>query len=208
MKRSEALAIVGGLSKASKMPCDTYNLPAAECKVGAVLRQREGSVCHGCYAFKGRFGFDSVQRAAYRRLATLRHPDWVDAMVTLIKGQAFFRWHASGDLQDVAHFANIVRVAERCPGTMFWLPTREAAIVQAWGKAHGSLPRNLVVRVSAAMVDKAAPEIGFPTSTVRSRKASPLPGAYVCPAPTQGNACGPCRACWDPTVASVSYKKH
>ena len=208
MKRAEALAIVGGLSKASKMPCDTYNLPAAECKIGAILRQKAGSACHGCYAFKGRFGFDSVQRAAYRRLATITDPQWVEAMVTLIKGQPYFRWHASGDIQDLAHFANIVRVAERCPETKFWIPTRETPTVRQWIAAHGPLPANLTVRVSAAMVDQPAPDLGLPTSTIRSRKAAPLPGAYVCPAPTQANSCGPCRACWDPNVANVSYKKH
>ena len=34
MKTSEALKIVGGLSKPSKMPGWAYGLPAAECKTG------------------------------------------------------------------------------------------------------------------------------------------------------------------------------
>ena len=39
MKTSEALKIVGGLSKPSKMPGWAYGLPAAECKTGSKLAQ-------------------------------------------------------------------------------------------------------------------------------------------------------------------------
>ena len=48
MKTSEALKIVGGLSKPSKMPGWAYGLPAAECKTGSKLAQVPGSVCSGC----------------------------------------------------------------------------------------------------------------------------------------------------------------
>ena len=37
MKTNEALKIVGGLSKPSKMPGWAYGLPAAECKTGSKL---------------------------------------------------------------------------------------------------------------------------------------------------------------------------
>jgi len=39
------------------------------------------------------------------------------------------------------------------------------------------------------------------TSTVVTEGAT-------CPAPKQGNACGDCRACWDPKVKNVAYGKH
>ena len=57
MKTSEALKIVGGLSKPSKMPGWAYGLPAAECKTGSKLAQVPGSVCSGCYALKGCYVF-------------------------------------------------------------------------------------------------------------------------------------------------------
>jgi len=50
MKTNEALKIVGGLSKPSKMPGWAYGLPAAECKTGSKLVKIPGSVCSGCYA--------------------------------------------------------------------------------------------------------------------------------------------------------------
>jgi hypothetical protein len=37
MKTSEALKLVGGLSKPSKMPGWAYGLPAKECKTGSKL---------------------------------------------------------------------------------------------------------------------------------------------------------------------------
>ena len=38
-----------------------------------------------------------------KRLQALKDPQWVDAMVTLITGETWFRWHDSGDLQGPEH---------------------------------------------------------------------------------------------------------
>jgi hypothetical protein len=69
MKTQEALKLVGGLSKPSKMPGWAYGIPAAECKTGKKLQNVEGSTCYGCYALKGCYVFKVVQEAQYRRLA-------------------------------------------------------------------------------------------------------------------------------------------
>ena len=53
MKTNEALKLVGGLSKPSKMPGWAYGLPAKECKTGSKLVNVKGSTCEGCYALKG-----------------------------------------------------------------------------------------------------------------------------------------------------------
>jgi hypothetical protein len=50
MNTTEALKLVGGLSKPSKMPGWAYGIPAAECKTGAKLKLVPGSTCEGCYA--------------------------------------------------------------------------------------------------------------------------------------------------------------
>jgi hypothetical protein len=62
-----------------------------------------GSTCEGCYATKGCYVFPVVQAAQYRRLAAIKNPLWVEAMATLInsKKSKYFRWHDSGDVQDV-----------------------------------------------------------------------------------------------------------
>lgn len=203
LTRKEAWDLVGGLSKPSKMPGYAYGLPAKECKVGSRLVRIPGSVCHGCYALKGNYRFSNVQRAQYRRLESLRHPMWTEAMVSLLAhlDTRWFRWHDSGDIQSPSHLKNIADIAEAHPDIKFWIPTREKVFVHSHLRKHGPFPENLVVRVSATMID-GPPPLGFPqTSTVVTSDAT-------CPAPQQGGECGTCRACWDPEVANVSYKKH
>ena len=64
MNASNRKIITGGLSKPSKMPGYAYNLPATECKIGSKLVKVPGSVCHGCYALKGRYRFPNVKDAS------------------------------------------------------------------------------------------------------------------------------------------------
>ena len=111
----EAKKITGGLSRATKMPEGSYNLPASMCQTGAKLRLIPGTPCHGCYAFKFRYNFKPVKKALARRLASLGHPQWVEAMITLVKKKKHFRWHDSGDLQSVKHLINIFEVCNKTP---------------------------------------------------------------------------------------------
>jgi len=200
---ASAWKIVGGLSRPSKMPGWAYGLPAKMCRTGSKLRLVPNSVCSKCYAFKGNYAWPNVQNALQRRLDALKHPRWVEAMIHLLctLDCAHFRWHDSGDIQSPKHLENIVAVAQACPHIRFWLPTREKVFVHTHLKRHGAFPANLVVRLSAAMIDGAAPE-GYPhTSTVVTADAN-------CPASRQGGHCGTCRACWNPEVKNVSYPKH
>lgn len=203
LKVGEARTAVGGLSNCSKMPSKSYGLPAKECAVGSKLRTVKGSTCEGCYALKGMYVFKNVQAAQYRRLETITRDDWVENMVRSIHKDKLFRWHDSGDLQSLEHFEKILEVVRLTPDCQHWLPTREAAIVASY---QGEIPKNLVVRVSAAMVDGPAPKRFKNTSTVH-QNLIPI-NSHICPAPKQNNECGDCRACWDPEVRNVSYHKH
>lgn len=201
LKRAELIA--GRLGKPSKMPGYAYGIPARHCPVGAVLVKMKGSVCSGCYALKGRYVFGNVKAAQDYRFASLRHPQWIEALVFMIKQKRcdYFRWHDSGDIQGMWHLENIVEVARQCPETKFWIPTRENRVVKQYLAAHGAFPENLIVRVSGAMIDGPPPDFFANTSTVTT-------GEPTCPAYTQGGVCGSCRACWQPGVANVSYPKH
>jgi hypothetical protein len=72
--------------------------------------------------------FPVVQAAQYRRLEAIKSPLWVGAMALLInsKKSKWFRWHDSGDIQDVDHLLKIFAVCKLTPDTRHWLPTREA----------------------------------------------------------------------------------
>ena len=200
MNTQEALKIVGGLSKPSKMPGWAYGLPADECKTGGKLKLIPNSVCSGCYADKGCYVFPVVQAAQYRRLAAIRSPLWVGAMALLInsKKSKYFRWHDSGDVQDEEHLLKIFAVAKLTPETSHWLPTREA-----WTQKYlSAVPDNLTLRFSIPMIDQPASGNWANTSTVVTGQGR------TCPAPDQSNECKDCRACWDQSVNNVAYGKH
>ena len=199
MLKREAKKITGGLSKPSKMPGPAYNLPAWACKTGAKLRKVPGSPCYGCYAVKGRYNFSNVQQALQRRLEALESPLWVEAMVTLIKGQEFFRWHDSGDIQSEQHLKNIFEVCKLTPETKHWLPTQEREYL----KDPEAVPANLIIRLSGSKIDGPSPKAWPWTSSVVTSSE-----ARTCPAPEQGNECGSCRACWDKSTPNVAYGKH
>lgn len=200
MTHFELKAIHGGLSQTSKMPCPSFSLPAEACKTGSKLALQPGTTCHGCYAMKGNYRFNRDRRA--KRLELLEYwmendPTlWVQAMTESIGNYTYFRWHDSGDVQSDTHLQMIDEVARALPNTKFWLPTSEV-----WVSKRQGLSQNLTVRLSATKVDGAPSSSAEHTSTVVTQ-------GYTCPAPSQNNQCGTCRACWDKSVKNVAYKKH
>lgn len=226
MTIKEAQSIAGTLGEPSKMPGYSYGISAQKCITGAKLRNVPGSVCSGCYAMTDWYrSWRPLLQGHQRRWDGLRHPRWVDAMVRMISNACkppdnYFRWHDSGDLQGVWHLRNIVAVCERTPDVRHWLPTREFAFVEGF-LAGGKVPDNLVIRLSAMMIDTepVVPEAlkGFPTSAVSTVPQSMLgdhrvvdwDGAVECQAvEKRDNKCGKCRACWEPRVTCVTYPQH
>jgi hypothetical protein len=199
MKTSEAIKITHTLSKPSKMPGFSIGIPAKECKTGAKLRKIKGSVCYGCYALKGCYVFPDVQAAQYKRLKAIKKKKWIEAMAHQINSKKvkYFRWHDSGDVQDLDHLNKIYEVCKLTPTIKHWMPTREAWISDHVTRA----PDNLIIRFSMPMVDQAAAGSWPNTSTVVTSGAT-------CPAPSQGGKCRECRACWTKSIKNVSYGKH
>ena len=212
MKLKELKLAVGSLSAPSKMPCSGYSIPAKECGVGSRLVSVENSTCSGCYALKGRYVFPNVENAMYVRYNSLMTDIdlWTKNMISYIgkyrKGDKdYFRWHDSGDVQSINHLNAINEIALALPDVKFWLPTREIKIVRTWQKLYGQFASNLIVRISAHMND-AQPNhkiTGYASGVVD--KSTDLIG-QICPAPTQGNECGDCRACWN--LETILYHKH
>ena len=199
-----------------KMPGSTFAISATQCNVGGKLAQIKNSTCSRCYALKLEKLRPSVHQGwmanytkATKQIAS--NPDlWAKAAAFQItrawqkSGQAYHRWFDSGDLQSVEMLDAIARAARLTPEIKHWLPTREAAIVKAWLKSN-ERPSNLVIRVSATMIGD-APSNAELTSTVH-RKGTGHVG-HACPASTQGNQCGDCRACWSDSVKNISYPLH
>lgn len=222
MTRKEAEAITGGLSDPGKMPGHGYSLPAEACRTGSKMRGVEGSVCSICYGRKGRYAFPSVRAALARRLSALEHPDWSEAMASLLGRDVarggpwrWFRFHDSGDLQGPWHFDMLLALCGRVPRMRFWLPTLEVRTV-AETRGLDGLPGNLCVRLSTPMIDGSpspmalalAGRPGYTLSKTATRGAD-VEGWFECPAVKfKRNSCGRCRACWDRGVRGVVYYRH
>ena len=198
MLKKEANKITGGLSAPGKMPEGSYNIPASACQTGQILAKVEGTPCSGCYALKNRYRMPIQKAAMERRLKILTHPRWVEAMTVLVKNKKHFRWHDSGDIQSVQHLINIFEVCKNTPATKHWLPTQERKYLPI----NWSHPKNLVIRLSNAKNNSKPGKAWSHWSTVVDK------GYHSCPASSQGNVCGTCRACWDPEVKHLTYPKH
>ena len=209
MTKKQALSIassVGGFSSPSKMPCHSFSIPATKCAVGGQLNKVAGSVCSKCYARKGRYVFPNVRKAQERRFALLNAPEWAERLAAAINGlgEGFFRWHDSGDLQGEWHLRNILEVAQKTPGTLHWIPTKEYGLMHRAVRDGLRIPENVTVRVSSPMVDTKPPRVaGLPTSTVTTN-----PEAATCRAFKNAGKCGDCRACWDRSIGNICYLAH
>lgn len=223
MTLGEAKRIAGSLGRNTKMPGFTYGLDAFQCISGNWLATIPGSVCFDCYARRNFYKYwKPALIARERRMAGIEHPRWEDAMVVQITrycvgDDRWFRWHDSGDIMSVDHLARVVRVCARTPDVKHWLPTHEPFMVRDYLASGGTFPDNLVVRISADMIDGVPTVDGLdlPTSTVHLRLGRPVRSpawrtndSIECLAPARDNACGSCRACWSPRVRNVSYHAH
>lgn len=212
MKLGDALDIIGQLSEASKMPGDSWSIPATACRVGSALRKVPGSTCSTCYALKGRYFFPKTQQALDRRLRALSHPRFVEAFIVVLKqrlvsragrnkDKRHFRWFDSGDLQGRDNLDKFVQIARALPEITFWLPTREILTVRNYPHP---IPDNLTIRLSAPMMGHVPKWDEHLMSTVNVSD----PSFYQCPAPKQGGKCLDCRACWSKEVKVVNYAEH
>lgn len=219
MRYAEALSLIGGLGKPSKMPWWSWSISATTCITGQKLAQVEGTTCSGCYALKGNYRFSNVVEAQERRLRGSEDPNFVSAFV-LVLTQLYrnqrrerapgvpenrFRWFDAGDLQSVEMLEKIVEIARLTPQIQHWLPTRELPIVRAYLAQGGNFPKNLVVRVSSPKVGVAPKQRPFelPISTVG---VDDDPTKQQCPALQQGSKCLSCDTCW--TTEDVNYHLH
>ena len=217
-----AIEIAGMVSKGnSKMPGSTFPLDSFSCNVGSRLAEVKGSTCAECYARRIQkmrpsvdIGWSKNQIKTEQTLA-IDPTLWEAAVLFQIRRMGFdeHRWLDSGDVPNVQFLASVCEVARQTPDIAHWLPTREVKILLDFVKEYGVhyIPDNLNIRVSSPMVDdKPLPAFTnmprITTSTVHNKQTKPV--GHVCPARTQNNECGPCRACWSDTVDNVSYPKH
>ena len=55
------------LTRNSKLPCNSFGIPASYCKTGSILAKVKGSVCEKCYGKKGNYLYPSYQELGIER---------------------------------------------------------------------------------------------------------------------------------------------
>ena len=203
----QAKEIIGGYTVTSKMPTISYSIPAEECNTGAKLRLIKNSVCSNCYALKGNYVRyrKNIQPAMYKRLNSINNINWVNAMIYIMNNQktvinsGLFRWHDSGDIQNIDHLNKIIEIAKATPNIKHWLPTKESNLIQNY---KHPIPKNLVIRLSGSFIDGNQPKYKN-TSTVVSNKDN-----ATCKAYNNFGKCGTCVMCWNSSIKNVSYLNH
>lgn len=220
MTKAQAHTIHGGLTQTTKMPCQSYSLPTIACITGFRMSKIADSICNKCYANKGNYlkYANNIEPAQHARIESISmaiadseyRKIWIQAMVVSIGADQYFRFHDSGDIQNIEHLELYAELARAMPKCQFWLPTREYGIVAAF-TAQFDIPDNLIIRLSAMFIDKpvTVPASlkginGIAVSNVHSIK----PIGTACNAPKQNGECRTCRACWSRSVAAVSYSIH
>lgn len=219
----ELHAATGGLSNPSKMPGYAYGIPSEHCILGSILRKAKGTPCSTCYTFKGFYKmYPAVAKAQENRFEILMGDmnQWADDMMQLIERKLeklpvsdhFFRWHDAGDIQSVEHLIAIADIAVSLPWIQFWLPTQQRNFVAKFD-AEYDRPKNLVIRISSTKVGQKQnagtlgstidTDGGFNCTAPLDDKGNELPTNH----PDKGK-CRDCRACWDPKIETINYKKH
>lgn len=212
--------LAGTPTRASKMPGPCApSLPTGACATGGRLRLVPGTPCHKCYARRLEGAYPNAARAWARNLEALeaalespaRARAWVYAMAALLLdesarlGDTRVRWQVAGDLQSERHLRLIYRVARLTPQLRHRVPSQEWGLLRrAWERGLRP-PSNVNLQLSL-------PRIGAPTMprTYGAQVTGVSPEAWTCPAtnPDGAHACGPCDACWAPTMATVIYRLH
>lgn len=207
MNKQKAEELSGGLAHPGKMgDVPAWGISATRCRIGSILAQQPGSVCEGCYALKGTFRFKNVQAKLERSYEALMDSRglWTPAMVAMIRWhcEERFRWFHAGDVQGIPHLRNIIQVCLATPWVMHWMPTRERFVLL---KCKDEIPPNLVPRLSATMIDGAAPRGWSWTSTVLTQETED-----TCPASINGGSCqaNECSECWRPERKNIPYLLH
>ena len=180
----------------SKLGAD---IPSVNLPVGCTCR-KDAPCFKKCYARRGRFSF-MRNRAYLETNLELWHcdPRFFEQEVTIAAFRSrFFRWHSSGDIPDADYLAMMVRIARNLHKTRFLCFTKKYELVNAYIAAHGALPDNLTVVLSAWGSFQPENPYDLPVAHIRFRhEAAPIPeNARPCP-----SYCGDCvttgMSCWD-----------
>jgi hypothetical protein len=166
------------------------------------------AACSGCYATTGNYRFTNVKAPRAHNRTDWQHADWVEAMVSALQNDRFFRWFDSGDMYALGLAEKILAVMQATPWVSHWLPTRMHKFAK-FGPVLAqmmALP-NVMVRPSSDAVDGTYVPGVHGSTIVPSPEALP-DGVKLCGAYAHAGKCNGCRACYSKAVPVIAYPAH
>ena len=114
--------LIPKLSKASKMPCESFSLPVNDdvCKgMRDLLTNEMKDVCKDCYAKKGNYRYPNVINAREHNYQSSLQLDntFVNSLIEQIKDKSYFRWFDSGDIYSQKLLERILFICVNTPHT-------------------------------------------------------------------------------------------
>jgi hypothetical protein len=142
--------------------------------------------------------YKSVSNAYDRNLSILNSDPvsfWLQVKAAAITTR-FFRYHVSGDIPTIEYFAQMVKIAEELPGTVFLAFTKQYQIVNNYISAGGIIPANLKILFSNWGAWKCENPHNLPVCEVVLKGSEPAPDWKIC-----GGNCTACACagigCWE-----------
>lgn len=120
------------------------------------MREIKGVICQSCYSKKTERRWKNCHTAWVNNGNTLSQNDLKEDEIPIIKGKDIFRFQAHGDLINVTHYLNLVRIAKANPEVTFVLWTKNLAVVRAGGSVRES---NLIYMYSTPKINELKPHI-------------------------------------------------
>jgi hypothetical protein len=183
-----------------------------------------------CYAAKVERIYKNAEKSYQINLEGIKDPKFVEQLVIKLtklstkkkNPMTTFRWHVSGDINDIAYLYKMESVMKQLPSVTFYAYTRNWAL-KGW-MSHLDTLRKLPNFTLIASIDdehlasNILPPADWRTAYVGSKSVtdvSKLLGkkTIVCPNQVKGTVlCDTCKYCFNPklnaTTASVYFIKH
>lgn len=159
MKRNNYIHVSYGMSgKMAGIPSiSTSVLHNPTCQARAKIA---GSICSKCYAASTVKRYGALRGHLALNLGRLANADLTPAQIPYING-AICRFESFGDLANVTHAKNYIRIAAENPHCVFTLWTKNPGFVKSAIDELGK-PQNLIVILSSFHLNKVDSAAAFP----------------------------------------------
>ena len=121
--------------------------------------QKTDAVCRACYSQAMLTGSRKNCQDSFQRNSDVLSHSRIPLHLLPRINQAWFRFHAHGELINMVHFVNLVNVADVNPQTMFALWTKRKDIIGEYIDLGFKIPENLILIYSNPSTKKVITKI-------------------------------------------------